>query len=257
MAQANLGTKRGAVRHALAALVLGVAAGGAHAAAYVGNWDPVYNPSNPLWGTSGTAIANLGWRGGFALTADDSCIPAPTAGLVTVSPAGTCFATMTAAFAEFYVTTDPLQSTIGRVDFLASSFNSGSLNSITALQFSGDQLVNIATQLSAPAAASAPASSALSSPALTWRLQFIIPVDAGGYAGPSLDYRLLDDRCIGVVGNVNPCFGSNSISNVPTLTITGGRNGVTTVPEPGAIGLVALALALAATARAVRRKSVQ
>jgi hypothetical protein len=234
-----------------AAALLCLGAGSAHAVAYVGQWDPVYNPGDTFFGTSGSRVANLGWRGGFGLDVDPSCIPPASALNTLVTPAGLCTATMTSAFAEFYLTTDTTEAAIGRVDFLASSFNSGSLNSINALAFTGNQLRNIATPLSAAAVASAPASSPLASGSLTWRLQFLIGNQPGEYTGPSLSYRF-SGNC--GFGPEVPCVGSNSRNIPPTLRISGGFND-NTVPEPGALGLAALALALAAGARASKRKT--
>jgi hypothetical protein len=240
-----------ALKRITAAAALCLGAGSAHAVAYVGQWDPVYNPANALFGTSGSLIANLGWRGGFALDVDASCIPPASALNTLVFPSGLCTATMTAAFAEFYVTTDITEATIGRVDFLASSFNSGPLNSINSLLFSGNQLRNIATPLSAAAVASAPASSPLADPFLSWRLQFLIGSEPADYTGPSLSYQFITDTCLSIQ---SACTGSNSRNIPPTLRISGGFND-NTVPEPGALGLAALALALAAGARASKRKT--
>jgi hypothetical protein len=241
-----------ALRCIAAAAMLCAGAGSAHAVAYVGQWDPVYNPGDFFFGTSGAVVANLGWRGGFTLDVDASCIPAASALNTVVFPSGLCTASMTSAFAEFYVTTDITESAIGRIDFLASSFNTGSLNSINALAFTGNQLRNIATIQSAPAAASAAASSPLSSGALTWRLQFLIGEVPAAYSGPLLSYQYSPNSCIS--DTQRGCSGTNSRDIPPTLQITGGFNN-NTVPEPGAFGLAALALALAAGARAAKRKT--
>jgi len=191
------------------ALATACAAGPSQAAVYTGVWDPTY----------GAPFGNLGWRGSAHFSVPASCEPSGTADVDNTTACGGA-AVVTDARVEFYDNTDLGQATLATLDFNPSSLVLGTL------RFVGGMLTELSSSDSDRVASGVDLSAYSVSSNTSFALQFTL-------GGPMLGWQSClarDDSCNG---------GFNDGTQHPLqFTITRG------LPEPGALGLSALALAV-------------
>ena len=229
----------------LASVVCGLGLmGTAHAVVYVGQWDPVFNASDLRFGTTGTAFANLGWRGDISFDVT-GCNPGGT-GFAEVNVAATpdCSATMLSATVEFY--NAALSGTPPTVASIAYSLAQLAYSDIEFLRYDDGVLTGL--DYDSTAAVAALPGGALGSPAVFWQLGFDFPTPSfpTGYNGPNLRYcsQTTNYALPGQPPRIG-CDESvfNGSNNVPApITITLRDPG--TVPTPGTLALVLAGLAV-------------
>jgi hypothetical protein len=213
------------------------AVGAANATIYVGRWDPQYG--SPFTTTlPDTYGFNLGWNGGFALDAS-GCNPAGP-GIVSVAVGGGCTATLTSSFVNLYDMASPIPP--------LETLNWGGVTpnatgTVTALLFDNGALVGLASSGAAFVQSSIadPFVGGSASPLFALNFGFATNADGITSNSPALDW--VEGGC---VGEVCPA-GTNDSRDFPV------QNYRITVPEPGTIALVALALGGVAVARRSRR----
>ncbi len=206
--------------------------GAANATIYVGRWDPQYG--SPFTTTSPDTYGfNLGWNGGFNLDAS-GCNPG--AGISVVAVGGGCTATLTSSFVNLYDMANPTPP--------LETLNWGTPNTgaVTELLFDNGALVGLASSGAAFVQSSIPNPyGAPGSPLFALNFGFTTNADGITSNSPTLDW--VQGGCVGDV-----CAGgSNDSLDFPV------QNYRITVPEPGTMALVALALGGAAVARRNRR----
>ena len=114
--------RRGTIAAVAATLMVG--SGGGHAAEFIVNWDPIFNPT-----VSGLVGFQLGWRGSASVTVDPGCLLA--AGTYTIPSGGCPSATVNSFNLEFYDNAFPLvpiaSYTVGAIPAITDVLVNGSL----------------------------------------------------------------------------------------------------------------------------------
>lgn len=212
------------------------AIGAADATVYVGAWDPQYGL--PFTIANGYPF-NLGWNGGFNLVTS-GCVPGAGIASVLVDNVN-CSATLTSSFVNLYdmATPIPPHETLNW-----GGVTPNATGTVSALLFDNGALVGLASSGAASVQSSIPAPppGGASSPSPNFALNFGFTTNADGITSnsPTLDWV--------EGGNCEVCAGgTNDSLDFPV------QNYRITVPEPGTMALVALALGGAAVARRGRR----
>ncbi len=94
------------------------AVGGARADLVTGVWDPAY----------GGVFPNLGWRGSAVFSIPGNCLAQPDGNVANLAPCSNGAMTVLSAQVQFYLTTDPLQTTIETLNFSGASMAVNSID---------------------------------------------------------------------------------------------------------------------------------
>lgn len=236
----------------LTAIVLG--AGTAHAAVYVGSWDPQFGL--PFEGTLSNG-GDLGWRGQIVVDVPDDCIPSGGTGSVTNTPSCATppfVAVVQSASVGLYDA-----SISNAPDFSTLTF---SPFAITGLYFENGELKGLNTALSNYV----PDNSSPGTGGASFALRFLhttdpdfvwgIPNVPDGFSGPVLfaqggacgQAQLF--RVIAPTSASTPVVCVADVGTYPPENLR-----FTRIPEPGALALVAGALLAAGWARRSQRGS--
>jgi hypothetical protein len=232
----------------LTAIVLGT--GAAHAAVYVGSWDPQFGL--PFEGTL-SGGGDLGWRGQIVVDVPDDCIPSGGTGSVTNAP---CAAPSYVAVVQ--------SASVGLYDASNDTGNFSTLTfspfAITGLYFENGELKGLNTALSAyqpdPVTGASFALQFLhtTDPDFIWGIANV----PDGFSGPVLFAQG------GACGQISfRTFARSSAQTPDPAIICVADVGkyppenlrFTRIPEPGALALVAGALLAAGWAQRGRRGS--